>query len=121
MSATTAGGFDDPTAQRLEPITTGADPRVVGPLLADALHDRRWLACDVALIAYASRQRSKRSRLMTLGAGRSAFLAPDASTLADQFQAPFGLPIPIGCYALVAARHMAQYGTTPEQLAEVVT
>ena len=51
MSAATTGGFDDPTAQRLEPITTGADPQVVGPLLADALHDRRWLACDVALIA----------------------------------------------------------------------
>jgi acetyl-CoA acetyltransferase len=29
------------------------------------------------------------------------------------------LPVPIGPYALVAARHMAQYGTTPEQLAEV--
>ena len=51
MSAATAGGFDDPTAQRLEPITTGAEPRVVGPLLADALHDPRWLACDVALIS----------------------------------------------------------------------
>ena len=44
-------GFDDPTAQRLEPITTGAEPDVVGPLLADALHDPRWLACDVALIS----------------------------------------------------------------------
>jgi aminoglycoside phosphotransferase (APT) family kinase protein len=43
--------FTDPTAQRLERITTGAEPRVVGPLLADALHDPRWLACDVALIS----------------------------------------------------------------------
>ena len=39
----TASGFNDPTAQRLEPITTGAEPHVVGPLLADALHDPRWL------------------------------------------------------------------------------
>ena len=46
-----ASGFDDPTAQRLEPIATGAEPEVVGPLLADALHDPRWLACDVALIS----------------------------------------------------------------------
>jgi aminoglycoside phosphotransferase (APT) family kinase protein len=46
-----ATGFNDPTAQRLEPITTGAEPRVVGPLLADVLHDPRWLDCDVALIA----------------------------------------------------------------------
>jgi aminoglycoside phosphotransferase (APT) family kinase protein len=46
-----ATGFNDPTAQRLEPISTGAEPQVVGPLLADALHDPRWLTCDVALIA----------------------------------------------------------------------
>jgi aminoglycoside phosphotransferase (APT) family kinase protein len=43
--------FTDPTAQRLEPITKGADPEVVGPLLAEALHDERWLGCDVALIS----------------------------------------------------------------------
>ena len=43
--------FDDPTAQRLERITTGADPAIVGPMLADILHDPRWLTCDVALIA----------------------------------------------------------------------
>jgi aminoglycoside phosphotransferase (APT) family kinase protein len=46
-----ATGFNDPTAQRLEPISTGAEPHVVGPLLADVLHDPRWLNCDVALIA----------------------------------------------------------------------
>ena len=43
--------FNDPTAQRLEPITTGAEPQVVGPLLAGVLHDPRWLDCDVALIS----------------------------------------------------------------------
>jgi hypothetical protein len=43
-------GFNDPTAQRLERITTGADPETVGPMLADVLHDPRWLDCDVALI-----------------------------------------------------------------------
>jgi aminoglycoside phosphotransferase (APT) family kinase protein len=43
--------FNDPTAQRLEAIATGAEPELVGPLLADALHDPRWLDCDVALIA----------------------------------------------------------------------
>jgi aminoglycoside phosphotransferase (APT) family kinase protein len=48
---TRPAGFDDPTAQRLEPITTGAEPEVVGPLLADVLHDPRWQACDVALIS----------------------------------------------------------------------
>jgi aminoglycoside phosphotransferase (APT) family kinase protein len=43
--------FNDPTAQRLEPITTGAEPETVGPLLAGVLHDPRWLGCDVALIS----------------------------------------------------------------------
>ena len=44
-------GFNDPTAQRLEPITTGAEADIVGPMLADILHDPRWLTCDVALIS----------------------------------------------------------------------
>ena len=51
MQRVTAGGFDDATAQRLEPISTGAEREVVGPLLAEALHDPRWLRCDVALIS----------------------------------------------------------------------
>ncbi len=51
MATTPSSGFNDPTAQRLERITTGADPDVVGPLLADVLHDPRWLTCDVALIS----------------------------------------------------------------------
>ncbi len=44
-------GFNDATAQRLERTTTGADPEIVGPMLADILHDPRWLTCDVALIS----------------------------------------------------------------------
>ena len=46
MTPTTATGFNDPTAQRLEAIAAGAEPEVVGPLLADALHDPRWKRCD---------------------------------------------------------------------------
>jgi aminoglycoside phosphotransferase (APT) family kinase protein len=51
METTPETGFNDPTAQRLERISTGADPEVVGPLLAEVLHDPRWLTCDVALIS----------------------------------------------------------------------
>ena len=51
MSSTTASGFNDLTAQRLEPITTGAEPAIVGPLLAEVLHDPRWLECGVALMS----------------------------------------------------------------------
>jgi acetyl-CoA acetyltransferase len=66
--------------------------------------------CEVALITYASRQRSRRNR--------SLMLTIDES-LAGQFESPSGLPLAIGHYALIASRHMHQYGTTPEQLAEV--
>ena len=59
--------------------------------------------CNTALIAYASRQRSRRNR-------KRAIAATDGS-LAAQFEAPFGIHFPIGHYALIAARHMHQYGT----------
>ena len=67
--------------------------------------------CEVALICYASRQRTRRQR--------SLVHAGDPSSLDAQFQQPYGLPMPIGHYAMFAARHMHQYGTTSEQLAEV--
>src|SRR3954447_2103473 len=51
MATSSSSGFNDPTAQGLERITTGADPEVVGPLLAGVLHDPRWLECDVALVS----------------------------------------------------------------------
>jgi acetyl-CoA C-acetyltransferase len=36
----------------------------------------------------------------------------------SQYEGPFG-PTTVGAYAMVAQRHMHEYGTTPEQLAEV--
>jgi acetyl-CoA acetyltransferase len=68
--------------------------------------------CEVALIAYASRQRTRRNRRLQLE-------ADDGYSLPAQFELPYGLPAPIGQFALLAARHMHQFGTTPEQLAEV--
>ncbi len=65
--------------------------------------------CEVALIVYGSTQKSDRSR--SLG-GRPA-------TLTMQFETPYGLPSPVGGYAMAATRHMHQYGTTGAQLAEV--
>jgi acetyl-CoA acetyltransferase len=67
--------------------------------------------CEVALITYASRQRTRRIRAYSRD--------PSDPSLAGQFEAPYGLPMPIGYYALAAARHMHQYGTTSEQLAEI--
>jgi acetyl-CoA acetyltransferase len=67
--------------------------------------------CDVALITYASRQRSRRNR-------KKAASAFDGS-LSAQFETPFGIHFPIGHYALSAARYMHQYGAKLEHLAEI--
>lgn len=65
--------------------------------------------CDVALITYGSTQKSDRSRTLV---GRPA-------ELMMQFETPWGLPTPIGGYAMAAMRHMHEFGTTSEQLAEI--
>ena len=63
-------------------------------------------ACRVALIAYGSTQRS---------AGRST-AAPQEII---PYEAPYRPMLPVTAYALAASRHMAQFGTTREQLASV--
>ena len=62
--------------------------------------------CDVALIAYGSNQRSGAGKLV------SAQKIP-------YFEAAYKPLMPVTAYALAASRHMHQYGTTPEQLAQV--
>ncbi len=65
--------------------------------------------CDVALITLAGRPRSEGS---TGTAPRPySLLTPDVP-----FEMPYG-PVTVNMYALVAARHMYEYGTTSEQLA----
>ncbi len=65
--------------------------------------------CEVALILYSSDQKSLRSR--DLGAR--------PSVLTMQHEAPYGMPNPVGGYAMAAKRHMHEYGTTSENLAEI--
>ncbi len=65
--------------------------------------------CKVAVILYGSTQRSRRERR----------IFETHVDLGYQYEAPYGLPIPVGAYALAASRHMAQYGTTSAQLAEL--
>jgi len=36
-----------------------------------------------------------------------------------EWEMPYGLRMPMGAYALAASRHMAVYGTTSEQLAQI--
>ena len=55
--------------------------------------------------------------------GRSRIGLPascsSAQSMAGQFENPYGLPDAIGGYAMACARHMHQYGTTSEHLAEI--
>jgi len=67
--------------------------------------------CRVALISYGSNQRSARSRRL---GGVLEAEAPET-----QFEAPYGPLHPISLYAMAAQRHMHEFGTTREQLAEV--
>ncbi|TMD61628.1 MAG: thiolase, partial [Chloroflexi bacterium] len=67
--------------------------------------------CEVALITYASNQLSSRGRM--IGTGARPAPIPEAT-----FEAPFGNTL-VGAYAMAARRHMYQYGTTSEQLAEI--
>lgn len=62
--------------------------------------------CEVALIAYGSTQRSASGRLVS---GSEAL----------PYEAPYEPRYPVSAYALAASRHMYEYGTTREQLAEV--
>ncbi len=62
--------------------------------------------CEVALITYASTQLSE-------GGFRGVSDPP------NPFETPYGPRYPVSMYALAASRHMHQYGTTREQLAEV--
>lgn len=50
--------------------------------------------------------------------GAAVQLMADAGWAHPQFEAPYGPLVPT-LYALVAQRHMHEYGTTPEQMAEV--
>ena len=70
--------------------------------------------CDVAVTVFSQTPRADRR------AGHPQVRPPDlyGSPMAE-FQMPYGLRMPIGGYALAASRHMALYGTTSEQLAQI--
>ena len=62
--------------------------------------------CEVALIAYGSTQ-------------RSVSRAQASPREYNPYETPYRPILPISAYAMAAARHMHQYGTTREHLAEV--
>jgi len=77
----------------------------VGHLLNAALALHAGL-CDVALICYGSNQGSGFGKLKTMSE-------------AQPYEVPYEPRYPISSYALAAARHMHEYGTRREDLAEV--
>jgi acetyl-CoA acetyltransferase len=71
-------------------------------------------ACSVALITHGETRRSNRKR------GVSTRPAHDDPWLPDwQWERVYGVAFPPPAYALAASRHMHEYGTTSEQLAEI--
>jgi acetyl-CoA acetyltransferase len=70
--------------------------------------------CDTVLVTYGSDYLSRMGRMLgTGGFARSKKVAGPS-----MFEAPYGLSL-VGAYAMVAQRHMHEFGTRPEQLAEI--
>jgi acetyl-CoA acetyltransferase len=68
--------------------------------------------CDAVLVCYGSTQRTS-----TFGRKEIAKVRPMLDP--QPYEHPYHPAMPVTAYALAAARHMHQYGTTREQLAEV--
>jgi acetyl-CoA acetyltransferase len=72
--------------------------------------------CEVVVSAYGATPRSDRHR-GSQGPRRGPWaMGPNPQA---EWELPYGLRQPMGAYALAASRHMALYGTTPEQLAQI--
>jgi len=82
----------------------------IGHLVPAALALNAGL-CDVVLVTYGSNQRT--------GVGRAEANKFKSVLDPQPFEHPYKPFNPLTSYALAAARHMHQYGTTREQLAEV--
>ena len=71
--------------------------------------------CDVVLVTYGSDMLSRMGRML----GTSTFAGASARVGGpSQFECSWGNVL-AGAYAMAARRHMYEFGTTPEQLAEI--
>ena len=80
--------------------------------LLPAMHALQSGQCNAVLVCYGSAQRTAQFGRREIGAARK-WLDP------QPYEAPFEPFNPPTAYALAAARHMHQFGTTRRQLAEV--
>lgn len=71
--------------------------------------------CEVVVVVYAATPRSDHKS----GRGGWRSRSTMGATPAAEWELPHGLRMPMGAYALAASRHMHDYGTTSEQLAEI--
>ncbi|HJW67843.1 MAG TPA: thiolase domain-containing protein, partial [Candidatus Binatia bacterium] len=98
-------------AQHLNLRPSHVDSQAIGgsSFVSHCLHAAAAIAgglCDVALVTYGSTAASERFAIGTGGGG--------LGDPPDHFEVPFG-PTIVSSYALVAQRHMHEYGTTSEQ------
>jgi acetyl-CoA C-acetyltransferase len=118
--------YDASEAGRMQGLTIaeylGITPRVVDTTAVGgssyefhAAHAVAAIAegkANVALLTYGS---TAHSQAHAIGTGGRASPDPQPS---GNMERPYGLTL-VGNYAMVARRHMAEHGTTPEQLAEI--
>jgi acetyl-CoA C-acetyltransferase len=118
--------YDASEAGRMQGLTIaeyfGVTPRVIDTTTVGgssyefhAAHAARDIAAGKASVALLTYGSTAHTESRAIGTGARAAAAPEPSA---NMERPYGLTL-IGNYALVARRHMAQYGTTPEQLAEI--
>ena len=71
--------------------------------------------CDTVLVTYGSDQLTRMGRMLGTGgfAGQGERVRGPM-----QLSSPYGMPL-VGAYAMAARRHMHEFGTTSEQLAEI--
>lgn len=105
-------------AEYLGVTPTTVDTTMVGGAsfefhVAHARNAIRAGKCQVALITYAA---TNRSAALRIGTGAAPQYGSDNA--AENMEAPWGATL-VANYALVAMRHMHEFGTTPEQLAEI--
>jgi acetyl-CoA acetyltransferase len=72
--------------------------------------------CDVAVVVYAATPRSSFKRGLGGFGSRQSLPGPTPSA---EWEQPYAMRMPMGAYALAASRHMYEFGTTAEQLAQI--
>ncbi len=75
--------------------------------------------CKVAVIVYAATPARKKEKSKSGSKPKDGGMGSMSLTPQLEWELPYGLLAPAGSYALAASRHMAEYGTTPEQLAQI--